>query len=237
MWEHQNHKYLYLDIETLPDGNPDFEMLKTKEELEKEAPKSYSKTKQEEWVVNKLDSQVEEMNNEFRKGSLVSLKGRIFCIAVAFNDNPIEVIEYNANEKVILENLQEWLRTNVGTKNIPITIFVGKNVKKFDLTWIFHRALRYGLKDLLSWLPTDKYDKRIEDIGELFNLHAYGVYTKLDDISKYLGLEGKGAIDGSKVYDYFLENRYDEIHEYCKDDVDQTRIIHWKLKGIEATQD
>jgi len=237
MQGYEPEHYLYIDIETLPEGEPDFELLKTEEELKKEAPKSYSKVKQEEWVVKKLESQVEDMNKEFRKGSLESLKGRIFCIAVAYDNNPIHVIEYNVDEKVILCEFEKWIRDNIPEREIYITKFVGKNVKKFDLRWIFHRALRYNRKDLINWLPIGKYDKRIEDIGDLFDMYSYGVYTKLDDMAKYLGLDGKGDIDGSQVYDYFLDNRYNEIHEYCADDVDQTRKIHYRLKGIEIKED
>jgi predicted PolB exonuclease-like 3'-5' exonuclease len=37
------------------------------------------------------------------------------------------------------------------------------------------------------------------------------------------------GIDGSKVYDYFLAGKGDEIAEYCKRDVDATREVYKKM--------
>ena len=83
MWEHQNKHYLTIDIETIPGGDIDFEQLKTKEELEKEVPKSYTGKKATDWVDKTFEQQTEKLNEEHRKKALNSLEGRIFCISLA----------------------------------------------------------------------------------------------------------------------------------------------------------
>ena len=221
--------YLYLDIETIPGSDGiDLSKIKTVNDLLSEAPKSYTKAKQEEWAQDKFYKQTDELNAELRKEALDSLKGRIFCISAAFNDEEPVVFEYSADESKILIEFEKWLDEHI-KHLIHVTAFVGRNIQKFDLRFIWHRALKYNLSKLKSKLPVGKFDKRIVDVGDLFDIYSYGIYTKLDDMAKFLGLEGKQGMDGSQVYDYFLESKYDEIHEYCKGDVEITRKIHKML--------
>ena len=229
-FDHSNHNYLFLDIETLPEGDVDFEQLKTKAELKDLVPKSYTGKKAEEWIEKTFTEQTTKLNEEHRKKSLNSLEGRIFCIGVAINDKPTDIIKYDKDEKIILEQLEAYLDGNLG-KDKYTCVWVGHNLKKFDIRWIAHRAMKYRLKNLLSYLPTDKFDKRVWDTNDMFNLYTYGCYDKLDHIAKFFGLEGKVGMDGSQVYDYFLEGKYDEIHDYCKGDVDLTRDIFNIITG------
>jgi 3'-5' exonuclease len=219
--------YLYLDIETLPSGFPDIDNLKTEADFLKEAPKSYSKDKQLEWAKNKTESQLKERDEDFRKKALDSLQGRLFCIGMAYNDEEPQMVKYCESERLMMEDFYNKLSAIDKGRNIAITTFVGHNVKKFDIRWLVQRAYKYEMKDLLRFLPTGKFDKRIQDTNDLFNLEVYGQYSKLDDIAKFFGLEGKTeGMDGSQVYDYFLANRYEEIYEYCTQDVKITREIH-----------
>ena len=252
MFEHENHDYLFIDIETIPEGEPDYESLPTREEMRRDmckskealrndAPKSYKKEEViNNWVEEKFINQEVELEDayikqlddyeaEFRKGSLNSLKGRIFCISYAFNDGETKIVTYDPNEKRMMEKFDNALRTDLGEKAIYTTCWVGHNLKKFDIRWIAHRAMKYGLKDLLRYIPTGKFDKRIIDTNDMFNLSTYGCYDKLDHIAKFFGLDGKVGMSGDKVYDAFLDNKYAEIHKYCMEDVDMTRDIFNKM--------
>jgi hypothetical protein len=52
-------------------------------------------------------------------------------------------------------------------------------------------------------------------------------YVSLDKIAKFLGLEGKeDGIDGSKVYDMWLEGQLEKIENYCRDDVELVREVY-----------
>ncbi|MCK5019847.1 MAG: hypothetical protein KAS32_22500 [Candidatus Peribacteraceae bacterium] len=225
--------YLYVDIETKPAGEPNFELLKTREELEKGCPKSYSGNKKEEWINNKLDSQVEDMNKEHRKGSLISTKAEIICIGMAYNNEEPIIIKYNKNQKHMLEEMLAWIE-GIAKQYRFSMVWVGKNVVKFDIRMIWHRAVKYQIVSLMDLLPVEKWSKRVEDIGEMWDAYQYGIYTKMEDIAKFLDLEGKGDIDGSMVYDLFLEGKLDKIYDYCMNrDIPTTRNIHKMLKGLE----
>jgi 3'-5' exonuclease len=218
---------IVLDIETLSSGQPDFENLKTEEQFLEEAPKSYSKPKQQEWATDKFNNQLKERDEEFRKKALDSLQGRLFCIGICYNDEPVDIIKFNMSEREMMIELTEWIETNVGQRNIPITKFIGHRIGAFDLLWLIHRAYKYGNKKLLGYLPIGKFDKRVVDTNDLFNNYTYGKYTSLDNICKFFEIEGKTeGMDGSKVWDYYLANKYDEIYSYCCDDVEATRRIY-----------
>ena len=56
----------------------------------------------------------------------------------------------------------------------------------------------------------------------------------LDSLSRALGIESpKGELDGSKVYDYYLAGRVDEIYDYCLRDVRATRAIYKRMNFLE----
>lgn len=228
MADYEPTNFVYLDIETLPLGEPDYEQIKTVDEWLEEAPKSYSASKRNLWAIDKAENQKDEIDKEFRKRSLNSLKGRIFCIALAYNDGEIDVVHYHKDEKHMMEEFEAWIETNVG-HHIFNAAFVAHNIKKFDMLWLAQRAYKYNMSYLKRILPTGKFDKRILDTNDIFNTFAYGQYTKMDDIAEFLGIEGKGDMDGSQVYDYYLDGKYDEIEEYCKDDVRILRDIHKRM--------
>jgi hypothetical protein len=52
----------------------------------------------------------------------------------------------------------------------------------------------------------------------------------MDKVLKFFGMEGKGEIEGSNVYDHFLAGKYQEIADYCKKDVEDVRRLHKLLR-------
>lgn len=213
---------LFIDIETLPQG----EMLSV-EELMEQHPKSMKK----EDTIRKWAESNQE--TELRSRALKSLKGRILCIAVAFDDEPVEILKYKENEKEILEDLTDYIRGLAKDGNIIYsTAFVGHNVKEFDMAWILHRAFKFGIDELARWIPTGRYTHRIIDTNQMFNPLAFKEYTSLNDLANFLGVGAKTeGINGSQVYDYFKAGKIKDIENYCKDDVDLTRRCYRKMEG------
>lgn len=247
--------YLYIDIETKSHGEPDFESLKTlkeiqgeyptRKELEKQVPKTYQKDekKSKDWVEKNYkanlekaqqayDKQVEDYDKEFRKKALNSLESDLVCIGLAYNEGEPVVVKYNENEAHMLEEMLAWIEMEVGERDKYSVTLVAHNIS-FDLIRIWHRVVKYQIKDLMMLLPIGKFDKRREDTNDLFNAHFYGKYTSLDDMCRFLDLPGKGDVDGSKVHDLFLEGKLDVIEDYCMNgDVRKLRMAHRKLKGL-----
>ena len=62
---------------------------------------------------------------------------------------------------------------------------------------------------------------------ELWNMQKA---QKLDTLAKIFNLPtSKDEMDGSMVYDYFLEGRLEDICRYCMKDVELTRLVYYKM--------
>jgi predicted PolB exonuclease-like 3'-5' exonuclease len=51
----------------------------------------------------------------------------------------------------------------------------------------------------------------------------------MDRISKLLGIEGKGDMDGSKVWPTYQAGGLTEIAHYCKGDVERARGMYKRM--------
>lgn len=206
-------KTICIDIETIP-GN-------TKPSVEDaKAPSNYKDPDK----IRKY--QEVNVDKEYRKQSLDSLVGKILCIGVKLDDNDTIVI-YNESEEEMMKQFHQLLLDNgIGHH----TIWVGKNIKEFDLPWLYHRFVKYRLDSHII-MPKSPYSDMIFDIQDRFTPMSRSLKWKLDDMLKFLGLGGKTeGIDGSKVYDYYLEGNIDYILKYCKDDVDSEYKVYELLK-------
>jgi predicted PolB exonuclease-like 3'-5' exonuclease len=106
-------------------------------------------------------------------------------------------------------------------------ILVSYNGLGFDLPVLQWRSLLYGLPGLHLARYAGKYFSRfaehhIDLCAELSGASARG-QVRLDEACKLFGVAGKTAgVDGSKVSSLADCGRWDEIAEYCADDVAAT---------------
>lgn len=202
---------LYIDIETLPSKErPSLEEIK--------APSNY---KNEEAIQKyKEENQIKA----WRDQALHSLKGRIFCIGYAFNDDDVNVI-CDESEEVMMQELEGIVSLH------PICTWVGHNIIDFDAVWIAHRAIKYGLRLLKTRLTPDRANDFIKDTMRMFASPAWHKDHKysLEDICNFLGTQAKSNMKGDMVFDYYLEGRFDEIKEYCKEDVNAMRQVYKRM--------
>lgn len=208
---------LTLDIETASEGDK-----LTVDELMPLHPKSMSKEDTiRKWAENNIDV-------EYEKRALDRLKGRIICISVKWNSEPSKIIPYNESEEFMLRELAKEFEAH---KQIMYSCaIVGNRIKEFDLKWILQGAFKYGVKELIRFLPTTQNDKRPHDLSKIFNQYEYGAHTSVDDMCKFLGIESpKEKMDGSMVGEYFRAGRLEEIYEYCMSDTDQEYEIYLKM--------
>lgn len=206
--------FLGLDIETLPGEKP------TKEEL-----KPPGTLKKAESIQAWLDNP-ENIDVAHRKQSLDSLKGQVFIIGYAFDNDDIQVL-YNENEADLLEDFAKVIGN---TQNGNGLIWYGHNMK-FDLKFLYHKALKYN-SSLLKYIPNSIRSSMVRDTSSLFSMDIYGEYYKLSDIAKYLGIEGKyEGITGAMVYDLWIAGEIEKLKLYCMDDVRITRDIFSRLSN------
>jgi predicted PolB exonuclease-like 3'-5' exonuclease len=217
-------KILHFDFETIPSGFIDDIVVKV--------PKTFKK---EEAIEKYIEENREE---QFRKRSVNTSTADLVAASIAAGDG--EILSFSVNpdknltEKELLEDFSEYVLEEAVTSDEEGTIkyaiyWCGFNIRDFDLNILFKKAIKYKLYDLAKLVPRGSYDKRVIDLRELWtgtrqNDPKGG--NKMKDVREYLGLEGKTAgMDGSMVYDYYLEGRIEEISHYCDCDVEEEREI------------
>ena len=201
---------IFLDIETIPSPEkPSLDDI--------EAPANYKDL--DKIQKYKEDSQM----REWAKQALHPLKGRIFCIGYAVDDEPPDVI-YSTDEKEMIEQVTSLL---MGHSHFRL---IGHNIIDFDAQFLFCRAVKYGsaLRELIMYSKGD-----VKDTIKMFAGISYDKTNRysLKDIASFLGIPCKSEMDGSMVFDYYRNGRFDEIKEYCKEDINVVREVYYKLIG------
>lgn len=200
---------LFLDIETLPASGDQIALLKDLYQQAKAKSVSYNNT-----------GKGVDFDTFFRNTSFQGEFGRIFCIGYAVDNLPSECLV--GSEQEMLTKFWEIAK--------DATIFVGHNVMDFDLRFIYKRSIINNVKPSRN-LSFARYRSEpiFDTMKEWEKWGAQGV--SLHRLSLALGLASpkEKGIDGSKVYDYFIAGKGDEIAEYCKRDVDATREVYKKM--------
>jgi 3'-5' exonuclease len=213
---------IYIDIETIPAGDPIAPCTLT-------PPGNMKKIDTiETWYREEAPQIAEE---QYRKRALDSMQGQILVIAFAVNnDEPIAIhslIDEGFNwEGSILQDLENFGKNYI---EFPI-VWIGHNAVGFDMLWLWRRAIKYDLPWLSQNIKLDRYKGNVHDTMIMWGGGNFNNFSKLDDIAKFLGIAGKTeGVDGSKVYDLYLEGKIDEITEYCCNDVRMVRDVYQQI--------
>ncbi|SME89236.1 ribonuclease H-like domain-containing protein [Desulfovibrio gilichinskyi] len=211
---------LFIDIETIPGaGKPKASEVKAPGQMKKaETIKA--------WLAENKESALDEL---WKKQSLISLKGRIICTGFAVGDNPVESLCWE-NEEDLLKTM--WAKVQEQNKFQDEIRWVGFNIKPFDMNWLYHRAVKFGMKDLAAQISRKRYCDSIVDIREVWNGADYQAKGTADEIAEFLGVKRKTeGMDGSKVFGLWQQGKLSEIASYCGDDVESAREMYRKMEG------
>lgn len=220
-----------LDIETCPAQDP-----KVREEIAAtiKPPANYTKPETiAKWMEENKEAETE---TAWRKTSFDGAYGHICVIGVALDDAaPVAIYSENwhQDEASCLRNLfmtvDAWCAASPNVR----PVFVGHNLVEFDFRFIFQRAVVLGVKPSRHLpLHAKPWDDSVFDTMTRWS--GLKVGGSLNKITKALGLEGKGDIDGSKVWDYVRDGRIAEVAEYCKRDIELTRSLYRRMTFAEA---
>ena len=202
---------LIFDIETLP-ADEKFKDIAIDLAFQREKSKGV-KTKKTKRYLDQL----------YRQTAISGDFGRIFCIGYAFNDENIEIIKGTE-----IEILTTWWQ--IAEK---ADLFIGHNIMDFDLRFIFKRSIVNHIKPNAKHLNLSF--SRYKNFPIYDTMREWekwsNSFIKLDTLAKALGLQSskEGGIDGSQVYDFYLNKKFDEIYEYCKRDVELTRNVYKRM--------
>lgn len=200
---------LILDIETIP--APD-EMRETVIQI--------LKTKK----AKKKDEVIPSDEDLFRSTSLEGTFGQILCIGYIKEGygKSFEKKVLSGTEKEILE--QFW-KIAVG-----VDLFIGHNIMDFDLPYIYKRSVVVGVKPTREISFARYRSTPIFDTQKEWDKWAFGNAQKLDTLAKAFGFPtSKVDMDGSQVYDNYLNGKSGQIYDYCMRDVELTRKVYYKM--------
>jgi hypothetical protein len=198
---------LFFDIETIPGPiAPEREDVKV--------PANYKK---QETIDKYID---ENLSKEWAKQSFNPKKGVVLCLSIAIDNGEPKI--FTGNERDIFMNLSLFLENN----GVSSPIWIAHNAA-FDLGFTYLRALKYECKALCRLLPSNMRSQAVYDTQDKMMPYAYKEYTSLDASCKYFSIKSskEGGVDGSKVWEYHLEGRDQEIYDYCNEDVKVLRDL------------
>lgn len=212
------HASCFIDIETIPSG-----IAVDPRSLTPPGNMKKSDTI-EQWYQTEAPRIAEE---QFRKRALDSMQGEILVVSWAVdNEDPqflVQESDVDQAEEYLMTQLEFSLQNTVAS---PI-IWIGHNAIDFDMLWLWRRAIRYDLPWLANNIKIDRYRGNIHDTMQIWSGGRSNGYCKLDAIASFLGLPGKtDDMDGSQVYDYYLQGRINEIADYCVQDVRLVRDVY-----------
>jgi DNA polymerase elongation subunit (family B) len=230
---------IYIDIETIPDGEPDLSGLvdpdsivvlhddpeikvdrrlkdPAKIEAAREAGRERLQEKRREEAVKAREAAVEA----WRKGSLSPLAGRVLCVGVAVEDaGPVVIME--DTEEATLSKLEKGLARYRDQRPRLWTW----NGGRFDRPFLAKRALRHKLYTLAGICRIEK-PWLADDLYQVWGMGDQRAKGRLDDVCDLLGISRDGnPIDGSEVLDRYLAGDLDAIREHCIDDVRVLQLI------------
>lgn len=215
-----------LDIETCPGQAPE---LRAEFLANVKAPAQYKKPESiAEWLKENAEAEAEAA---WRKTSFDGAYGHVCVIGLALDDNePIALYEddWHANEASVLRRAFDWIDSACMAQPNVRPTFVGHNLVEFDLRFLFQRAVVLGVRPS-RFIPfsAKPWDDSVFDT--MARWAGVKDRVKLDKLAKACGLDGKGDIEGSMVWDYVRDGRIAEIAEYCRHDVALARAIYKRM--------
>lgn len=220
-----------LDIETCPSQS---EELRAEFLANVKAPAQYKKPESiAEWLRENAEA---EADAAWRKTSFDGAYGHVCVVGLALDDEtPVAIYndDWHAHEADVLRHVFDWIDSACMAQPNVRPMFVGHNLVEFDLRFIFQRAVVLGVKPS-RFIPfsAKPWDDSVFDT--MARWAGVKDRVKLDKLAKAFGLQGKGDIDGSQVWDYVRDGRISEIAEYCKHDVELARAIYKRMTFQQA---
>lgn len=245
---------IYIDIETLRSPEPHkLEILKDVQENFK-APSSLTKTQAAKdlgitdakevkftsagemiarWEKEMAATKSEEVALEkWEKTSFNPDVAPIACICTYANSKKqqFNLIDFKS-EAMMLSEFHEYINflcAANGAESIRKPNFVGHNIAKFDLPFIWKRSV---INDVacckgVKWVDA-RHGQHCYDTMVAWS--GFGNRISADNLCKLLGIKGKTeGMDGSKVYDTWQSDPL-KVIQYCQDDVSMVKEIHKRL--------
>lgn len=230
-------KILFFDIETVG-GCPDYESCtRFNPELAEQFEKYF------DWFLKRFPEdesaspRTELMGYVFKKrAALVPEFAKIVCVSMAFVLDNGEVKKQTfsgVDEKELLLQVRNLL-----DRCHKLDFYLcGHNLKNFDIPMLAKRMIINGImpSKLLPSYDTKPWEVKAIDTKEVWQYGAYSSIGSLDLVCSTMGIPTPkdGEITGDKVHHaYWVDQKLNEISEYCEKDVDVLIQFIKKLKEL-----
>jgi DNA polymerase elongation subunit (family B) len=119
-------------------------------------------------VIEKYRTDPDRINELWIKQSLDFIRGRIHTIAWKINDEPTQSIWHDGtDEEGLLKRFEQALldtfKEHYGNDTMYGVTWVGHNIKRFDMPFIWLRARKYKCEKLIKMLGESPRDVKMED--------------------------------------------------------------------------
>lgn len=234
---------IYLDIETIPGQAPDLK-ARIAEDITHPATMKKPETIAR-WEEEQKPAAVE---TAWRKTAFQGDVGELVCVGWAIDDGStdcwfrtpphIDGPNNNVTEAALLQCVFQHLHRAQQRAGGRVPVFIGHNVRDFDLRFLYQRAVILGVRPLVP-LPHDARPNSPHVYDTMTAWAGWGGRIALDRLCAALGIPTKGSevdadIDGARVWDFVRDGRILEVAEYCKGDVDRVRRVHARLNFSDA---
>ena len=214
--------YLYLDIETIPVQNE----TKRKELVANAKPPANYKNEDTiaKWREENAADAIAKTSFDGGLGHICQICG----VSTEGHDNgefSFSLRDELSNETGMMKAFAEIITIDFAN---TIPVIVGHNVNAFDIRFIWQRAIVLGVK-MPRWFPRDPKAWGNETFDTMTAWAGQRGTVSLDNLAKYLGLEGKAGVDGSMVAQMWADGKHDEIASYCMSDVRLVKAIHERM--------
>ena len=117
----------------------------------------------------------------------------------------------------------------------------------FDLPLLVYRALHHGVSSGRYFETRDadfrfnnylnRYHERHTDLMDVFSGHQLRSAAPLDELSRFLGLPGKGEMRGEDVEGRYFAGELAAIRDYCEADALLTWLIYLRFDRLRSRLD
>ena len=237
---------IYLDIETIPGQSPSL----IGDITETIAPPGNIKKAETiaRWEAEQKPAAIEDA---WRKTSFQGDRGEVVCIAWAVDDGLVDVVyrtpdhlngpANDVSEADILTDFFAAIKKESERQHGRRPMYIGHNVRDFDLRFLFHRAVILGVKPPFH-LPHDARPGSESVFDTMYAWAGYRDRISLDRLCRALEIPTKGSeldgeeIDGAKVWDFVRDGYADKVAIYCQADVERVRSVYRRLNFEEVQQ-
>ncbi len=213
---------IFLDIETLPSSS----QVDIDEIAARIKPPGNLK-KPETIAAWERDDKPAILAQKIKETSFDGTYGRVCAVGLAFDNEPAFCF-IGDDEAKLLEQVRSTIHGRAGQVH-DRTVVIGHNVL-WDLRFLWQRMVVNGIaaRGLRPW-HAKPWDEKVRDTMQIWNPDRERRIS-LDRLCRILGVQSpKGDMEGSKIAEAWQQERFFDIEEYCRGDVEAVRRVYRRL--------